>query len=349
MVESAVKLTRYYTKRPKMISFFGAFHGRTFCGMSLSGSKKVQRAGFAPLVSEVIHTLYPYCYRCPLGKTYPECKEREFEGIPLIPCVSFLTDNIFVRLVDQEEVGAIFVEPIQGEGGYIVPPPEFHKLLEAISKKWDIPIVADEIQCGLGRTGKMFAIEHWNTVPHVILVAKGLASGIPISAVIAPEEMMDPSVNGRAWVSGSHGSTFGGNPVATAAGLKTLELIENKYMENASAVGNHIIEKFKEMEDKHSIIGDVRGKGLMIGIEIVKDKETKELFSDDFTTYGKDIKSVIVGECYKKGLLLFGCGLNSIRISPPLCISKEEGDRALKIFEEVISGIEKNLALRTGL
>ncbi|MBN2543045.1 aminotransferase class III-fold pyridoxal phosphate-dependent enzyme [bacterium] len=344
-IDSALKVARYYTKRPKFISFFGAFHGRTFAAMSVCGSKKVQRRGFGPLLPEVVHTLYPYCYRCPLRLNYPDCKAgmKKIDGIPLLPCVAFLTDSIFKSLVDPSEVAAIIVEPIQGEGGYIVPPPEFHKLLRAITAKYDIILIEDDIQAGLGRTGKMFATENWEVAADVNIVAKGIASGVPMSAIIARSHLMDPGIDSRAWVPGSHGSTFGGNAIACAAALKTIELIENEYMDNAKTQGDYILARLNEMKENHSIIGDVRGLGLMIGIEIVQNKVTKEPFTEDFTEDGKNIKAVIVGEAYKRGLIIFGCGFNSIRISPPLSVTRKEVEECIDIFEEVITYIESNL------
>ncbi len=344
-LEATMKMAKYYTKRPKVISFFGAFHGRTYAGMTLSGSKKVQRAGFGPLIPEVYHTLYPYCYRCPLDKKYPECKEGEPEryGVKMLPCVRFLTDEIFERLVDPYEVAAIFVEPIQGEGGYIVPPPEFLKLLRGICDEFGIILIADEIQCGLGRTGKWWAVEHFGIVPDAICIAKGIASGIPMAAVIAKAKFMDPSVDKNAWAYASHGNTFGGNPVACAAALVTIELIEKEFMKNAKEVGDFIISELKKMQENHRIIGDVRGLGLMIGFELVKDKETKEPFPPQVTKDGKNIKEVFMGMAFKRGLIMEGCGKSAMRISPPLSITKEEAQKALEIIEDIITEIEKEI------
>jgi len=344
-LESAFKLTRHFTKRPVAISFFGAFHGRTFVGMSLSGSKAVQRGHFYPLIPQVIHTLYPYCYRCPLNLSYPDCKkgQRKIDGISLLPCVGFLTDTIFKRIVEPDDVAAVFVEPIQGEGGYIVPPPEFLPLLRKITEKYEIALVIDEIQAGLGRTGKMFCFEHWKIEPDVVCIAKALASGLPLGATIAKEEMMDSTVDKRAWREGSHGSTFGGNPVSCAAALKTVELIEKKLIKNATEVGKYMMERLNEMKEKHRIIGDVRGKGLMIGVEFVKDKETKEMLPEKLTKDGKNIKQIVMGEAFKRGLIILGCGWNAVRFSPPLVISKDEAEHGLTIFEEVVSWVEKQL------
>jgi 4-aminobutyrate aminotransferase len=344
-MEAAFKLTRYYTRRPRVISFIGAFHGRTFAGMSLSGSKKIQKSHYAPLIPDVVHTFYPYCFRCPINLEYPGCKKRlpEYDGIPMLPCVAFLTDVVFEQLVDPEDVGALFVEPIQGEGGYIVPPDEFHPLLRAITKKYEIPYVADEIQTGLGRTGKMFAMEHWGVEPDVVCIAKALASGLPIGAVVGRAELMDAEVDSQAWRQYSHGTTFGGNPVVAAAALATLKILKSGLVDNAAKLGSYMIGKLTEMKERHRIIGDVRGKGLMIGIELVKDKATKEKFPKALTEDGKGITQVVTGSCFKKGLVVLGCGFNSIRLSPPLIITKDEADTGLAIIEAVIAEIEKEV------
>ncbi len=341
-LEAAIKISRNFTRRPKMIAFLGAFHGRTFAGMTLSGSKKVQKAHFAPLIPEVTHIPFAYCYRCPFNLKYPDCRRKEtIDGIPLLPCIAFLTEVIFEQLVDPEDVAGIFVETIQGEGGYIVPPPEFHRLLRAITKKYEICYVLDEIQCGLGRTGKMFAIEHWGVEPDILCIAKAIASGLPLGAVIARAEMMDEKVDQRAWKKGSHGSTFGGNPVACAAGIKSIELIKNGLVDNAARVGKYMKERLMELAEKSRIIGDVRGLGLMIGIELVKDKRTKEKFPRSLTRDGKGLPQIFTGTCFKKGLILYSAGFNCLRISPPLILTKSEADQGLAIFEEALKEVEK--------
>ncbi len=342
-LEAALKISRYFTRRPIIISFIGAFHGRTFVGMTLAGSKKVQKAHFSPLIPEVIHTFYPYCYRCPLNLTYPECIKGEFEGIPLISCVNYLIDTVFEQLCEPGDVSSIFVEPIQGEGGYIVPPKEFLPLLVAIAKRWGIILVMDEIQSGLGRTGKWFASDHFGVQPDIICIAKALASGLPISATVGRAELMDDSIDERAWVKGSHGSTFGGNPVSCAVGIKTIELLEDGLVANAKIVGNFMKGGLKRIQERHKIIGDIRGLGLMLGVEIVKDRESKERFPTDLDGNGKGIKEIIMGSCFRRGLLVLGCGRNSIRFSPPLIITEEEAKTGLEVFEEVIGEIESLL------
>lgn len=343
-LEASLKISRHYTRRPQLVSFLGAFHGRTYAGMSLSGSKRVQRAHFSPLIPGVVHTPYPYCYRCPFNLTYPECKlEPRFDSIPMLPCVAYLTDVIFEQIVDPEDVAALVVETIQGEGGYIVPPPEFHPLLRAITRTYGIIFVVDEIQSGLGRTGKMFGIEHWGVEPDIVCIAKAIASGMPLGAVVARAELMDEEVDPKAWRRGSHGSTFGGNPVACSAALKTLEIIEGELVENARIVGEWIMEELKDFMNSHRIVGDVRGKGLMIGVEIVKDRKTKERLPMDLTQEGKNIKEVIMGNCFKQGLVVLGCGMNSIRFSPPLILTLAQAQKGISIFENVVEGVEAQL------
>jgi 4-aminobutyrate aminotransferase len=343
-VEASLKIARYYTRRPRMISFLGAFHGRTFAGMTMSGSKKVQRAHFSGLIPEVYHVPYPYCYRCVFKQSYPECISQEYKGVPLLHCLSYLTDVILERLIDPADISLIMVEPIQGEGGYIVPPKEFLPALRKIADEHGIVLVFDEIQCGLGRTGRWFACDHVDVAPDITLTAKAIASGFPMSATIGKATLMDPAVDSNAWVPGCHGSTFGGNPVISAAALASLRIIENELMKNAAEKGAYLKEQLVEMMARHRIIGEVRGLGLMIGIEVVQDRKTKKFFPAQVTHEGKNIKEVITGECFKRGLILYGAGMSSLRMSPPLMISKEDADSALGIIEEVISAVEEQPA-----
>jgi 4-aminobutyrate aminotransferase len=342
-VEATLKIARHFTRRPRMISFIGAFHGRTFAGMTMSGSKKIQRAHFSSLIPEVYHIPFPYCYRCIFNETYPHCIKKDFEGVPLIHCLSYLTDVIFERLIDPDDVSLILVEPIQGEGGYIMPPTEFLPALRKIADKFDIILAFDEIQCGLGRTGKWFACDHVSTTPDIILLAKAIASGFPISATVGKAELMDSEVDERAWKPGSHGSTFGGNPVICAAGVVSLNIIGKELMRNAAEVGSFIKQRLSEMMEKHTIIGEIRGIGLMIGIELVRNKKTKAYFPSEITESGKNIKEVITGECFKRGLIIYGAGISSLRILPPLVITKDDAEEALTIIEEVITHVEKQL------
>lgn len=342
-VEASIKIARHFTRRPCMISFIGAFHGRTFAGMTMSGSKKIQRAHFSPLIPEVYHIPFPYCYRCVFNETYPKCIKKDFEGIPLVYCLSYLTDVIFERLTDPEDVAMLLVEPIQGEGGYIVPPKEFLPALRKIADKYGIVLTFDEIQCGLGRTGKWFACDHVNTSPDVILIAKAIASGFPMSATVGKAELMDAHVDPKAWRTGAHGSTFGGNPVICAAGITSLKLIENGLIDNAARVGTFLKQKLVDLMNRHKIIGEVRGLGLMIGVELVRDKKTKEPFPTEVTEDGKNIKEVITGECFKRGLILYSAGISSVRMSPPLMITRDEAEEALRIFDEVLTTVERQL------
>lgn len=295
-VEASLKIARYFTRRPRMISFLGGFHGRTFAGMTMSGSKKVQRAKFSSLIPEVYHIPYPDCYNCVFNETYPECLKKNFDGRPLLYCLSYLTDIIFERLIDPEDVALIMVEPIQGEGGYIVPPKEFLPALRKIADKFGIILIFDEIQSGLGRTGKWFACEHWGVVPDIMLIAKAIASGFPMGAVVGKAELMAPELDSRAWIPGSHGSTFGGNPVIAAAGIASLRIIEHSLIKNAEEIGKFLKQGLMEIMERHRIIGEVRGLGLMIGMELVQNKNTKEHFPKTVTKDGKNIKEVITGD-----------------------------------------------------
>ncbi|MDI7260945.1 MAG: acetyl ornithine aminotransferase family protein [Thermodesulfobacteriota bacterium] len=317
-IEAALKLARYHTKRPRTLAFLGAFHGRTMGALSLTASKVVHERGFSPLVPGITHVPYAYCYRCPYHRhPYPGCG---------IACVDWIREDLFKRSIPPEEVAAIFVEPIQGEGGYIAPPLEFHQKLYQLAREFGILFIVDEVQSGMGRTGKMMAIEHWGVVPDIIALAKGIASGMPLGATVSQSEVMD-------WVPGSHASTFGGNPISCRAALTTIQLLEEGLVENAAQIGNYILGKLKELQKQFELIGDVRGKGLMIGVELVKDRETKKKAIEE--------RNTIIQTCFKKGLLILGCGENSIRLIPPLIITQGEADTALTILEEVMRKVEK--------
>ena len=314
-VEAAFKLARHHTRRKHMISFFGAFHGRTLGALSLTGSKVTQRAGFAPLIPQVTHIDYPNCYRCP--------RQTDVDGC-CFDCLDQLENKIFQKTVAPEEVAAVVVEPIQGEGGYIVPPPEFHRRLRELTHRHGILYIADEVQTGMGRTGTMFAIEHWDVVPDIICLAKGIASGMPLGAIIASDEIMD-------WPPGSHASTFGGNPVSCAAALETIALLEEELIANAAEMGGLLLTKLRGLAERHALIGDVRGKGLMIGVELVRDPQTKEPAAD--------AREAVVQECFERGLLLLGCGTSSVRFCPPLVIDEQDVDTAVTIFDEALGAI----------
>ncbi|MGZ3514093.1 MAG: acetyl ornithine aminotransferase family protein [Thermodesulfobacteriota bacterium] len=322
-VEAALKLARYHTKRPQTLAFLGAFHGRTMGALSLTASKAIHEKGFSPLLPGVTHVPYAYCYRCPYH-------HRPHAGCSAA-CVDWIRDDLFKRSIPPEEVAAIFVEPIQGEGGYVVPPPEFHQKLYELAKAFGILFVDDEVQSGMGRTGKMMAIEHWGVVPDIIALAKGIASGMPLGATVSQSEVMD-------WVPGSHASTFGGNPISCRAALTTIELLEEGLIENAARIGAYIMDKLRGLQNQFHLIGDVRGKGLMIGIELVKDRETKEKAIEE--------RGKIIRACFGKGLLILGAGENVIRFSPPLIMTQREADTGLTIFEEVLKKVTSGL--RTG-
>lgn len=315
-IEAALKLARYATGRQKFIAFYGAFHGRTLGALSLTASKPVQRRGFGPLLEGITHVPYPYCYRCP---------NRPSDGSCHPSCLRLIEDQLFKTILSPDEVAAIVFEPIQGEGGYIVPPREFFEELKQLSRKHSILLIADEVQSGMGRTGKMFAVEHFGIEPDIIAVAKGIASGLPLGAIVARADLMS-------WPPGSHASTFGGNPISCVAALETIRLIEDELMQNAAAIGEHLLQSLRKLMTRCDAIGDVRGLGLMIGIELVKDQRTKEKAGA--------WRDLAVQKCYEKGLLILGCGENTLRLMPPLIVSRPEADAALEILEEVLTEID---------
>jgi len=318
-VEGAIKLARYATKRDKLIAFYGCFHGRTLGSLSLTASKNTQRKGFGTLLGGVEHIPYPYAYRCALGHTKETCGGEIIE---------LLEQQIFKRLFAPEEVAAIIVEPIQGEGGFIPAPAFFLQELQRISNQHGIVLIVDEVQAGMGRTGKWWAYDHAGITPDIVLTAKGIASGMPISAFIAKESIMQ-------WKPGAHGSTYGGNPVCIAAALATMELIEGGLMANAKKVGDYIFSKINEWPQRFKTVGEVRGKGLMIGVEFVRDQKTKEKAAD--------LRDRVVDNAFHRGLLTLGSGENSIRLSPPLIIDEEQAEGAIRIMEESIREAEKSL------
>ena len=318
-IEGAVKLARYTTKRDKMIAFYGCFHGRTMGSLSLTASKSTQRKGFGSLLGGVEHIPYPYAYRCALGHEPETCGEEILET---------LENQIFKRLFDPTEVAGIIIEPIQGEGGYVPAPKFFLQELQRICRQHGIMLITDEVQSGMGRTGKWWAFEHAGIEPDIITSAKGIASGMPLGAIIARSSVMD-------WKPGSHGTTFGGNPVCLAASLATMDLIEGGLMENAQKMGKYIFERTADWTNKFKIVGDVRGKGLMVGVEFVRDQRTKERAAD--------LRNAIVDRAFHKGLLVLGAGENSLRLSPPLLIDQEQADFAVRTLEECIREAEKKV------
>jgi len=317
-VEAAMKLARYHTRRQGIIAFYGAFHGRTMGALSLTASKVQQRRRFFPLVPGVEHVPFPYLYRRPEGTT-----ETQY----IKDCVSFIEDRVFRTVMPPEECAAIFIEPVQGEGGYVPAPPEFLRELRRICDQHGILLVADEVQCGAGRTGKWWAIQHSGVEPDMVTIAKGIASGMPLGVLLARGEIMD-------WVPGSHASTFGGNPVCIEAALATMDVLEREAIGNADKVGNHMLRRMRRWVESHPMVGDVRGMGLMIGVEIVKNKETRATAHDE--------RDRIVQLAFERGLLLLGAGENSIRVVPPLIVTQELADLGLDVLEECIAMVEKS-------
>ncbi len=309
--EAALKLARYHTGRDKFIAFLGSFHGRTMGALSLTGSRIIQRHRFHPSLP-VEHIPYAYCYRCAYGKQPDTCA---------VECVKVLEDQLFKTILPPDEVAGIFVEPIQGEGGYLVPPAKFHEELRRVADKHGILLIHDEVQSGMGRTGRMFASEHFGVSPDVVTIAKGIASGMPLSATIARAEIMT-------WPPGAHASTFGGNPVSIAAALATVELLEESVIENSRQLGDYLMARMQRWPQVFKHVGDVRGRGLMIGFELVHDKETKER--------APEMRNTLELMAFERGLLILGCGPNSIRLCPPLIINRDQADHAMDTLEECL-------------
>jgi len=321
-IECALKLARYHTKRQQVIAFLGAFHGRTMGALSLTASKPQQKRRFSPLVPGVTHVRYPDVYRGCIGG--PQDADAFALG-----CARYIEDKLFRTVLAPEEVAAIFVEPIQGEGGYVVAPTVFMQELRRICDKHGILLVVDEVQSGIARTGKWFAVEHTGVEPDMVCIAKGIASGMPLGITMSKAEIMD-------WVPGSHASTFGGNPVSIAAALATLDVIEKEgLLRNSQEVGDHMMKRMADWPKKHRIVGDVRGRGLMIGVDIVKDQKTRE--------YGAAERDRVVEMAFEHGVLFLGCGPSTVRIAPPLVVTKEESDVAMDALEESIAVVEKSL------
>lgn len=319
-VEAAIKLARHYTGRTEFIGFLGAFHGRTMGAVTFTASKPVYHRDFYPLLNGVTHVPFPDPYRPILisneGEDYGET------------IVRYIEEQIIEHVLPPDNIAGILVEPIQGEGGYIVPTPKFFPALRQLCDKYGILLIVDEVQSGMGRTGKWWAIEHWDVEPDIVCAAKGIASGLPMGAMIAKESIMN-------WPKGSHGNTFGGNPLSCAAALATIDLIEKGFLENATIMGEYIQDALEEIQAHHPNIGEVRGKGLMIGVEFVQDRTTKE--------QAEKLRDLIVENAFHRGLLLLGCGKSTIRISPPLCVTKAEADEALEIFDDSITVSEKEM------
>jgi 4-aminobutyrate aminotransferase len=318
-IECALKLARYHTGRQQVISFFGAFHGRTMGALSLTGSKPQQKRRFSPLVPGVTHIRFPYTYR---GCSGGAQEEEAFS----MGCARYIEEKLFKTILAPEEVAAVFIEPIQGEGGYVVAPDNFLRELRAICTRHGILLVVDEVQCGMGRTGKWWAIEHSGVEPDMVCLAKGIASGMPLGICMTRAEIMD-------WVPGSHASTFGGNPVSIAAAMATMDIIEREAMANAAIVGEFMLERLRGWTRSHSMVGEVRGRGLMIGIELVKDKITRE----PATALRNRVETL----AFERGLMVLGCGETSLRMSPPLIVTEQEATVAMDILEEALTLVEK--------
>lgn len=314
-IETALKLAMYHTRRQKFISFFGSFHGRTLGALSLTSSKRAQRLGFMRQALDVVHVPYPNCFRCPfnLGK----CDDGECcKGT-----IDWIENRLFNTTTPPEEVAGIVLEVVQGEGGYIPAPKSVVKALREICDKHGIMLIVDEVQSGMGRTGKMFALDHHEGVKaDIMCLAKGIGSGLPIGACVARADIMD-------WHKGAHASTFGGNPVCIASALKTIELLENGLVENAATVGKYLEDGLRSLQTKYKQIGDVRGLGMMLGVEFVKENGEPDA----------ELRDRIEMECFNKGLIILGCGTSTIRWSPPLILTKENVDVALEIFDAAIA------------
>lgn len=317
-VETAIKLARFSTGRTNFIGFTGGFHGRTMGAVTFTASKSTYHKGFYPLMNGVLHAPFPNPYHPIL-----ERKHGEDYGETV---VRYIEEQIFRQIVPAEEVAGILVEPIQGEGGYIVPPMGFFPALRNLCTKYGILLIADEVQCGMGRTGKWWGIEHFGVEPDIFTTAKGIASGVPLGACVARKSIMT-------WERGAHGNTYGGNPLACAAALKTIELLEREYRQNAAELGSYALDALHEIAARHHSIGQVRGLGLMLGVEFVKNRETKEA--------AEKVRDAVIHHAFERGLLLLGCSKSVIRIAPPLSISKSELDEGLKIFEEAVELAEK--------
>jgi 4-aminobutyrate aminotransferase len=314
--EGAIKLARYGSRRTAIIAFRGAFHGRSTGAVTLTSSKARQHAGFGPLLPDVHHVPFAYRYRCQWCADKGECTRG---------CIAAIEQDLFTRHLDPHDVAAIFVEPVQGEGGYVVPPAGWLRDLRALCDRYGILLVADEVQCGVGRTGKMWACEHEGVEPDILLTAKGLGSGMPIGAIIAKESI-------STWESGSHGSTFGGNPVCCAAALATLDLVEGGLMANAVAMGDRLMAGLRTLQERHACIGEVRGLGLMIGVEFVKDRRTREP--------APELLRDLVLRAFERGLLLLGAGKSTLRLAPPLIVDEYDVDTALAMLDGMLSELD---------
>ena len=311
-VEGALKLARYVTGRPRFIGFLGGFHGRSMGSLSFTASKYTQQAGFFPTMPGVTHVPYPNTYR-PLFAGADQGKA----------VLDYIENHLFQSNLPPSEVAAILVEPIQGEGGYLVPPEGFLQGLRDLCDRHGILLIFDEVQSGIGRTGRMFASEHWGVAPDIMTLAKGLGSGLPIGLTVARRRYMEK------WKRGAHGNTYGGNPVTCAAALATLELVEHEYAANAAAVGAYFIGRLRELQNRFGCIGDVRGKGLMIGMELVEDRVSRKPV--------RELTERVLTRAFHNGLLLLSCGVSTVRFIPPLMINREHVDEAMVLLEAALT------------
>jgi 4-aminobutyrate aminotransferase len=320
-VEAAIKLARFHSGRPRFIGFHGGFHGRTMGALAFTASKPVQSRGFFPAMAGVTHVPFPNTYRPRLA--FDPTKGDYGQAV-----IDYIENVIFAYECPPEDVAAFLVEPIQGEGGYVIPPATFFRRLRQLCDQYGILLILDEVQSGMGRTGKMFAIQHWGVEPDIVCIAKGIASGMPLGAMVARRSLMD-------WPPGAHGNTYGGNPLSCAAALETIRLLEGGLIDNAAQVGQYTLDALEEIAVRHPSIGQTRGKGLMIGVEFVKDRATKER--------APDIRNHMIHGAFERGLLLLGCGRNTVRITPPLTITTGEIDEGLEIFEDALTEAEHAL------
>ena len=317
-VEAAAKMAKWHTRKNQFVAFIGAFHGRTLGALALTASKPVQKRHFFPEMPGVTHVPYPYCYRCPFKLEFPECGYW---------CVDYIDDMVLSKYLPPENVAGIVFEPIQGEGGYVVPPSEYFQRLKKLADKYGLLLIDDEVQAGMGRSGKWFAIEHWKVEPDIVCIAKALASGLPLSATVARARVMD-------WEGGSHATTFGGNPLSCVAALAVIDIIKDeRLLENVFRQGSYIMKRLVEIQDRSEILGDVRGKGLMIGAEIVQDRKLKKP--------GREEAAEIMTRCWRRGVLMITCGMSTLRIVPPLNITADLVVSALEIIEDVIIEVER--------
>jgi 4-aminobutyrate aminotransferase len=307
-VEGALKLARFVSGRPRFLGFLGGFHGRTMGSLSFTSSKHTQQKGSFPTMPGVTHVPYPNPYR-PLFA-------GEDEGKAVL---DYIEHVLFAGAVPPSEVAAVLVEPIQGEGGYIVPPAGFLQGLRELCDRHGILLIFDEVQSGVGRTGKMFASQHWGVAPDIMTLAKGLGSGLPIGAVVAKKRLMER------WTRGAHGNTYGGNPVCCAAALATLDLVEREYAANAATVGAYFMDRLKDLQARHDVIGEVRGRGLMIGMELVRDRSSREPF--------RELADIVLHRAFHNGLILLSCGASTVRFMPPLLVTRADVDEAVSILE----------------